>query len=79
MRASTCARGVRFSNSNRITHSDYRILLLLKMHIPSRYVSEGGKERPQSRPSTGGMGGISERICAPTVFLTNLFILTING
>ncbi len=32
----TCAGGVRFSNSNRIIHSDYRILLLLKMHIPSR-------------------------------------------
>ncbi len=31
----TCAGGVRFSNSNRIIHSDYRILLLLKMHIPS--------------------------------------------
>ncbi len=34
----TCAGGVRFSNSNRIIHSDYRILLLLKMHIPSTYV-----------------------------------------
>ncbi len=33
----TCEGGVRFSNSNRITHSDYRILLLLKMHIPSIY------------------------------------------
>ncbi len=33
----TCAGGVRFSNSNRIIHSDYRILLLLKMHIPSLY------------------------------------------
>ncbi len=31
----TCAGGVRFSNSNRIIHSDYRILLLLKMHIPT--------------------------------------------
>ncbi len=31
----TCAGGVRFSNSNRIIHSDYRILLLLKMHIPN--------------------------------------------
>ncbi len=35
VRAGTCAGGVRFSNSNRITHSDYRILLLLEMHIPS--------------------------------------------
>ncbi len=35
--AGTCAGGVRFSNSNRITHSDYRILLLLKMHIPNLY------------------------------------------
>ncbi len=34
--AGTCAGGVRFSNSNRIIHSDYRILLLLKMHIPNR-------------------------------------------
>ncbi len=34
----TCAGGVRFSNSNRIIHSDYRILLLLKMHIPNMYV-----------------------------------------
>ncbi len=31
----TCTGGVRFSNSNRIIHSDYRILLLLKMHIPN--------------------------------------------
>ncbi len=40
-----CAGGVRFSNSNRITHSDYRILLLLKMHIPtynSFYGAVGG-------------------------------------
>ncbi len=36
--AGTCAGGVRFSNSNRITHSDYRILLLLKMHIPNTYM-----------------------------------------
>ncbi len=34
----TCAGGVRFSNSNQIIHSDYRILLLLKMHIPIAYV-----------------------------------------
>ncbi len=34
----TCAGGVRFSNSNRIIHSDYRILLLLKMHIPNIYI-----------------------------------------
>ncbi len=33
--AGTCAGGVRFSNSNRIIPSDYRILLLLKMPIPS--------------------------------------------
>ncbi len=32
--AGTCAGGVRFS----ITHSDYRILLLLKMHIPNIYI-----------------------------------------
>ncbi len=31
----TCAGGVRFSNSNRIIPSDYRILLLLKMPIPT--------------------------------------------
>ncbi len=30
-----CTGGVRFSNSNRIISSDYRILLLLKMPIPS--------------------------------------------
>ncbi len=29
-----CAGGVRFSNSNRIIPSNYRILLLLKMPIP---------------------------------------------
>ncbi len=29
---------VRFSNSNRIIPSDYRILLLLKMPIPSRII-----------------------------------------
>ncbi len=34
--AGACAGGVRFSNSNRIIPSDYRILLLLKMLIPSR-------------------------------------------
>ncbi len=33
--AGACAGGVRFSNSNRIIPSDYRILLLLKMPIPS--------------------------------------------
>ncbi len=38
----TCAGGVRFSNSNRIIHSDYRILLLLKMHIPNIYIYEIG-------------------------------------
>ncbi len=32
--ACACAGGVRFSNSNRIIPSDYRILLLLKMPIP---------------------------------------------
>ncbi len=32
-----CAGGVRFSNSSRIIPRDYRILLLLKMHIPSRF------------------------------------------
>ncbi len=36
--AGACAGGVRFSNSNRIIPSDYRILLLLKMPIPSNYV-----------------------------------------
>ncbi len=35
--ACTCAGGVRFSNSNRIIPSDYRILLLLKMPIPSAH------------------------------------------
>ncbi len=33
--AFACAGGERFSNSNRIIPSDYRILLLLKMPIPS--------------------------------------------
>ncbi len=32
-----CTGGVRFSNSNRIIPSDYRILLLLKMPIPTTY------------------------------------------
>ncbi len=36
--AGTCAGGVRFSNSNRIIPSDYRILLLLKMPIPTMYI-----------------------------------------
>ncbi len=36
--AGTCAGGVRFSNSNRIIPSDYRILHLLKMPIPSVYL-----------------------------------------
>ncbi len=35
--AGTCAGGVRFSNSNRIIPSDYRILHLLKMPIPITY------------------------------------------
>ncbi len=35
--AGTCAGGVRFSNSNRIIPSDYRILHLLKMPIPTVY------------------------------------------
>ncbi len=35
--AGTCAGGVRFSNSNRIIPSDYRILHLLKMPIPIIY------------------------------------------
>ncbi len=33
--AGACAGGVRFSNSNRIIPSYYRILLLLKMPIPN--------------------------------------------
>jgi len=33
--ACACVGGERFSNSNRIIPSDYRILLLLKMPIPS--------------------------------------------
>ncbi len=36
--AGACAGGVRFSNSNRIIPSDYRILLLLKMPIPNIYI-----------------------------------------
>ncbi len=35
--AGTCTGGVRFSNSNRIIPSDYRILHLLKMPIPKAY------------------------------------------
>ncbi len=38
--AGTCAGGVRFSNSNRIIPSDYRILHLLKMPIPNMNVHE---------------------------------------
>ncbi len=34
----TCAGGVRFSNSNQIIPSDYRILLLLKMPVPNIYI-----------------------------------------
>ncbi len=34
--ACACVGGERFSNSNRIIPSDYRILLLLKMPIPNR-------------------------------------------
>ncbi len=37
-RAGACAGGVRFSNSNRIIPSDYRILHLLKMPIPNIYI-----------------------------------------
>ncbi len=37
--ACACVGGERFSNSNRIIPSDYRILLLLKMPIPSINVS----------------------------------------
>ncbi len=33
--ACACMGGERFSNSNRIIPSDYRILLLLKMPIPT--------------------------------------------
>ncbi len=36
--ACACVGGERFSNSNRIIPSDYRILLLLKMPIPSQYL-----------------------------------------
>ncbi len=35
--ACACVGGQRFSNSNRIIPSDYRILLLLKMHIPTHH------------------------------------------
>ncbi len=36
--ACACVGGERFSNSNRIIPSDYRILLLLKMPIPSAFM-----------------------------------------
>ncbi len=36
--ACACVGGERFSNSNRIIPSDYRILLLLKMPIPNIYI-----------------------------------------
>ncbi len=36
--ACACMGGERFSNSNRIIPSDYRILLLLKMPIPNSYM-----------------------------------------
>ncbi len=39
---SACTGGVRFSNSNRIIPRDYRILLLLKMPIPSLYALKWG-------------------------------------
>ncbi len=37
--AGACTGGVRFSNSNRIIPSDYRILLLLKMPIPNNNIA----------------------------------------
>ncbi len=37
--ACACVGGERFSNSNRIIPSDYRILLLLKMPIPNISIS----------------------------------------
>ncbi len=43
--AGACAGGVRFSNSNRIIPSDYRILLLLKMPIPNTYRCFAGNLR----------------------------------
>ncbi len=43
--AGTCAGGVRFSNSNRIIPSDYRILHLLKMPIPNLYSGENVRDR----------------------------------
>ncbi len=41
--AGACTGGVRFSNSNRIIPSDYRILLLLKMPIPNIYIMSRSK------------------------------------
>ncbi len=38
--ACACVGGERFSNSNRIIPSDYRILLLLKMPIPIAYAEK---------------------------------------
>ncbi len=69
--AGACAGGVRFSNSNRIIPSDYRILLLLKMPIPnfnplsSSTKSRLFKETDKDTQSTGG-------------FLTFIPIMTIT-
>ncbi len=41
--AGACTGGVRFSNSNRIIPSDYRILLLLKMPV-TRFEGQGRKD-----------------------------------
>ncbi len=54
--AGACVGGVRFSNSNRIIPSDYRILLLLKMPIPSLN---------QERSLKGDSGCASEKLGVP--------------
>ncbi len=47
--ACACVGGERFSNSNRIIPSDYRILLLLKMPIPSSYHVQGPERYQKHR------------------------------
>ncbi len=48
--ACACVGGERFSNSNRIIPSDYRILLLLKMPIPTiNHHGHHAKCRPQKQ------------------------------
>ncbi len=59
--AGACVGGERFSNSNRIIPSDYRILLLLKMPIPNVYMSNG----------------MTSGFCPETLFVLCLFLFVV--